>query len=72
MQYTPNGAENFEELDSECEANDQELPATIVIDKYDMEMEQSAPHSKTCTTDAFLQNRWKCRVTHCTCQGTWQ
>ena len=43
MLYTPKKAEDFEELDSEEEeeANNQELPATIVIDKYEMEMGKS-------------------------------
>lgn len=43
MLYTPKKAEDFEELDSdeEEEANNQELPATIVIDKYELEMGKS-------------------------------
>ena len=47
MLYKPNSAEDLEELYTEYEANNQDLPVTIIIDKYDLDMDDNPFHNKT-------------------------
>ena len=47
MLYKPTSAEDLEELFTEYEANNQDLPVTIIIDKYDLDMDDNPFHNKT-------------------------